>query len=82
MNIGIVLALVLLLGATQAGGGGGSPPGTPGCVGCCPGTSTYEGMLRARAGLQIRFGSWQNTPWWAQLAHSLGYSQCPGYNEY
>ena len=55
MNIGIVLALVLLLGATQAGGGGGSPPGTPGCVGCCPGTSTYEGMLRARAGLQIRF---------------------------
>jgi len=81
MNIGIIVLMLLFLGARASTGSPGSPT-PPGCVGCCPGTSTYDGMIKARASLKATYGSWANTPWWAQLAHSLGYSQCPGYDSY
>ena len=82
MNIAIIIILVMLLGARSNGAGGSTPPGTPGCVGCCPGTNTYEGMLKAKALLKSRYGSWSATPWGAQFAHTLGYGQCPGYNDF
>jgi len=81
MNIALIIILVLLLGA----GGSTTPPGSPpggGCKGCCPGTSTYDGMLRARAYLKSKYGSWSDTPLGAQLAHTFGYGQCPGYNDF
>jgi len=80
MNIAVIIILVLLLG-TRGAGASPTPP-APGCKGCCPGTSTYEGMLKAKALLKSRYGSWSNTPIFAQLGHTLGYGQCPGYNDF
>jgi hypothetical protein len=81
MNIAVIIILVLLLGAK-----GGTSPTAPdagsGCKGCCPGTSTYDGMIKARALLQTKYGSWSETPLFAQLGHTLGYGQCPGYNDF
>ena len=82
MNIAIIIILVMLLGARSNGAGGSTPPGTPGCVGCCPGTSTYEGMLKAKGVLKARYGSWSNTPAFVQFGHTIGYGQCPGYNDF
>ena len=82
MNIAVIIILILLLGAKKNGGGGSTPPGTPGCVGCCPGTSTHDGMLLAKAELIRRYGSWAGTPGWAQFLHTVGYGQCPGYNAF
>ena len=81
MNIAIIIILVMLLGA-RGSGASPTPPEPPGCKGCCPGTSTYEGMVKAKAVLKARYGSWSNTPIFVQLGHTLGYGQCPGYNDF
>lgn len=80
MNIAVIIILVLLLGAGRSATP--TPPGTPGCVGCCPGTSTYEGMLKAKAILISKYGTWDNTPTFARIAHTIGYGQCPGYSDF
>ena len=72
----------MLLGARGSGASPTPPDAGSGCKGCCPGTSTYEGMIKAKALLKSRYGSWSDTPWGAQLAHTLGYGQCPGYNDF
>jgi len=81
----LVGALVVGAGAIKkpdTGGGSGQPDPGGSCIGCCPGTSTYEGMLTARAFLQTKYGSWANTNPWAKFAHTAGYGMCPGYNDF
>ena len=84
MNIALLLIIALLLGARKGNGGGSAPapPPAPGCAGCCPGTSTYEGMLKARSLLQSEWGTWSDVPLLVKLAHIGGYGQCPGYADF
>lgn len=58
------------------------PPSGGGCIGCCPGTSTYNGMLRAKGSLALRYGSWAQVPLFLQIGHTVAYGQCPGYNDF